>query len=545
MSMMLQEKTNMTRKSFGQFLMELLEIYGVEYVFGIPGVHTAELYRGLENSPITHVTPRHEQGAGFAADGYARVSGKPGVCLVVTGPGLCNTITAMGQAYADSIPMLVISGVNNPHENRSGNGYLHELPHQTALAEQVSAFSYSITSPEEIVPVLARAFAIFEGGRPRPVHIEVPLKIMNLDVAHLELPSARPHFTLPKVTAEDMREVAGLCQTAARPIILAGGGARGAAADIRTLAERLNAPVVLTINGRGILSSTHPLAVNATASHAPVRELIAEADLVIAIGTELGQTDYDIYKNGGTVINGTLVRIDVSQEQLNRNFPATIGLLSDAGAAARSLVAALPFEHRENPLAAQVAPTVEAMFALQSPDYRNANAVIESIYDAFPDAILVGDSTQPIYAGNDAMVIGDQGRWFNSATGFGTLGYGLPAAIGAQIAAKDRPVFAIAGDGGVQFSISELATAREAGVPLTLLLWDNACYGEIRNFMTDAGITPEGVDLVSPDFGLIAKAYGWDVARPADLTEFTQVIVEARSAKRNLVVLGIESLKRS
>ena len=119
MSMMLQEKTNMTRKSFGQFLMELLEIYGVEYVFGIPGVHTAELYRGLENSPITHVTPRHEQGAGFAADGYARVSGKPGVCLVVTGPGLCNTITAMGQAYSDSIPMLVISGVNNPHENRS------------------------------------------------------------------------------------------------------------------------------------------------------------------------------------------------------------------------------------------------------------------------------------------------------------------------------------------------------------------------------------------------------------------------------------------
>lgn len=534
----------MTRKSFGQFLLELLELYDVEYVFGIPGVHTAELYRGLKNSPITHITPRHEQGAGFAADGYARVSGKPGVCLVVTGPGLGNTITAMGQAYADSIPMLVITGVNNPHENRSGNGYLHELPHQTALAEQVSAFSHSITSPEEIVPVLARAFAIFEGGRPRPVHIEVPLKIMNMDVAHLDLPAARPRFALPKASVDDMREVAELCRTAERSIILAGGGARVAAGDIRTLAERLNAPVVMTVNGRGILSSAHPLAVNATASHAPVRDLIADADLVIALGTELGQTDYDIYKNCGTRINGTLVRVDISQEQLNRNFAASIGILSDAGAAVRSLLAALPFETRHNPLSERVAPTVEAMFALQSPAYLNANAIIESIYDVFPDAIVVGDSTQPIYAGNDAMVIGDKGRWFNSATGFGTLGYGLPAAIGAQLAAKDRPVLAIAGDGGVQFSIAELATAREAGVPLTLLLWDNACYGEIRNFMTKAGIEPEGVDLISPDFGLLAKAYGWEVARPTDLAEFGRVIVEARAARRNLVVLGIESLKR-
>lgn len=533
----------MSGKSFGQFLMELLHLYDVEFVFGIPGVHTAELYRGLENSPITHITPRHEQGAGFAADGYARVSGKPGVCLVVTGPGLGNTITAMGQAHADSVPMLVISGVNNLHENRSGNGYLHELPNQSALAEQVAAFSHTITSPAEILPVMARAFAVFEGGRPRPVHIEIPLGIMNMDVSGLELPKHRARFSRPQASAAEVAEMAALCDAAARPVILAGGGARGAAQALRALAERLDAPVVMTISGRGILASDHPLAVNATASHQPVRKLIAQADLVLAVGTELGQTDYDICKDGGMAINGRLIRVDLCQQQLNRNFACDLGVLSDAAPAIASLVEALPVRKRENPLADQVAATMEAMFAMQPEGYRHANAKIAAVFDELPDAVVVGDSTQPIYAGNDAITIGAEGRWFNSATGFGTLGYGLPAAIGAKRAAPDRPVLAIAGDGGVQFSIAELAMAREAGLPLTLLLWDNSCYGEIRNYMTAAGIRPEGVDLVSPDFALIAAAYGWEVARPADLGEFRQVIAEAHQARKFLVVLGIEGLR--
>lgn len=532
----------MAGKSFGEFLMELLHLYGVECVFGIPGVHTAELYRGLENSPITHVTPRHEQGAGFAADGYARVSGKPGVCLVVTGPGLCNTITAMGQAYADSVPMLVISGVNNLRENRSGNGYLHELPHQSALAEQVSAFSYTVTNPEDIVPVMARAFAIFEGGRPRPVHIEVPLDIMTTDVSELVLPTLRPRFARPCASAAEVAQLAALCRDAQRPIILAGGGARDAAPEVRALAERLNAPVVMTINARGLLPTGHPLAVNATASHAPVRELIAQSDLILALGTELGQTDYDIYKNGGARLNGTIVRVDICQQQLNRNYPADLGICSDVGATLQPLLQTFDAKVRANALAQDVPATMSAMEALRSADYQKASDMIAAVFETLPDAVIVGDSTQPVYAGNDAITISERGRWFNSATGFGTLGYGLPAAIGAKLAAPDRPVFALAGDGGVQFSISELATAKEAGLPLTLLLWDNSCYGEIRAYMEDASISPLGVDLVSPNFAMIAAAYGWEVARPGDLATFRQVISEAHAAGKNLVVLGIESL---
>ncbi len=181
-------------KTLGVYLTELLAAYGVDTVFGIPGVHTVELYRGLADSPIRHITARHEQSLGFMADGYARVSGKPGVCLVISGPGLTNTLTAMGQAYADSVPMLVISGVNALGKQGSGNGYLHELPDQQALASQVCAFSHSLTRAEELPQVVARAFAVFDGARPRPVHIEIPLDLMSAPADHLPLPAQPPRL---------------------------------------------------------------------------------------------------------------------------------------------------------------------------------------------------------------------------------------------------------------------------------------------------------------------------------------------------------------
>src|SRR5215469_4568789 len=162
----------------GEALVTLLEGYGVEYVFGIPGVHTVELYRGLAASSIRHVTPRHEQGAGFMADGYARVTGKPGVCFIITGPGMTNIATAMAQAYADSIPMLVISSVNARRELGSGDGRLHELPSQRNVFAGLTAFSHTLLDAAELPQLLARAFAVFESARPRPVHIEIPLDVI-------------------------------------------------------------------------------------------------------------------------------------------------------------------------------------------------------------------------------------------------------------------------------------------------------------------------------------------------------------------------------
>ena len=174
--------------STGVYLTHLLRAYGVDTVFGIPGVHTVELYRGLAGSGIRHVTPRHEQGAGFMADGYARASRKPGVCFIISGPGMTNIATAMGQAFGDSVPMLVISTVNAHGRMGSGEGWLHELPNQQALVAGVSAFSRTIHRPEELAPALAQAFAVFDGARPRPVHLELPIDVMLAPAGHLPMP---------------------------------------------------------------------------------------------------------------------------------------------------------------------------------------------------------------------------------------------------------------------------------------------------------------------------------------------------------------------
>src|SRR5689334_2124289 len=209
--------------TIGEALITLLEAHGVDTVFGIPGVHTVELYRGLARSKIRHVTPRHEQGAGFMADGYARAGGKPGVAFVITGPGLTNTITAMGQARADSVPMLVISGVNATPTLGKGLGFLHELPDQRGMIEKVALFSHRIESAAELPAALHRAFTTFATGRGGPVHIEIPLDVMGVPADGL---SARPvEGTARHADPDAMSEATRLMLEAKRPLILAGGGA--------------------------------------------------------------------------------------------------------------------------------------------------------------------------------------------------------------------------------------------------------------------------------------------------------------------------------
>src|SRR5450631_1056384 len=176
-------------KKLGHYLIEALEAAGVRHVFGIPGVHNLELYRGLERASLRHVTGRHEQGLGFMADGYARISGRPGVCFTISGPGVSNITTALGQAYGDSIPLLVIASQNRRGEAGSGRGFLHELPDQRALAGAVTAASFAIAEPGELAAALTQAFGIFAAARPRPVYIEIPLDVLAADATRLALPT--------------------------------------------------------------------------------------------------------------------------------------------------------------------------------------------------------------------------------------------------------------------------------------------------------------------------------------------------------------------
>lgn len=528
-------------QSTGQYLTRLLESYGVDTVFGIPGVHTVELYRGLAGSGIRHITPRHEQGAGFMADGYARASGRPGVAFIITGPGMTNILTPMGQAYADSVPMLVISTVNAQGRMGSGEGWLHELPNQQGLVAGVSAFSRTVHTPEELAPALAQAFAVFDGARPRPVHIELPINVMLASADHLPVPGTPARVSRPAPGAAGLDAAARLLGEAKRPLVLAGGGARHAAASVVSLAEALDAPVVMTINGRGILPLGHRLAVSLSASMPATRALIADADIVLALGTEMGPTDYDMYEDGGFSCPGRLIRIDIDPCQAMRGPAPELALAGDAGAAAEGLLARLTSRSPGDGEARAAA--ANAGIAELASSAQGDLAMLAAIRDTLPEALIVGDSTQLVYAGNMGFAAATPGSYFNSATGFGTLGYALPAATGARLGA-DRPVVALAGDGGLQFTISELTSTAEAKAPVILLLHDNSGYGEIKSYMVADGVPPLGVDLLTPDFLAIARACGWTATRLDSLSALAPALREAAAAKGPTLLLFGDDVRR-
>ncbi|QBX43088.1 5-guanidino-2-oxopentanoate decarboxylase [Pseudomonas fluorescens] len=500
----------------GEVLVKLLEDYGVEQVFGIPGVHTVELYRGLARSSINHVTPRHEQGAGFMADGYARTSGKPGVCFIITGPGMTNITTAMGQAYADSIPMLVISSVQTRSQLGGGRGKLHELPNQSALVGGVAAFSHTLMSAAELPGVLARAFALFQAGRPRPVHIEIPLDVLVEEADEL-LASVPVHIDRAGAAPAAVRRMSELLAGARRPLILAGGGAIDAAAELTELAELLDAPVALTINAKGMLPSSHPLLIGSTQSLVATRALVADADVVLAIGTELAETDYDVTFAGGFEIPGKLLRIDIDADQTVRNYPPHVALVADSRNAAQALLGALSqqalAERRNDWGQVRAARLRDELAATWDAPTLAQTRFLETVLHELPDAVFVGDSTQPVYTGNLTFNPERPRRWFNSSTGYGTLGYALPAAIGAWLGGSVEggarpPVVCLIGDGGLQFTLPELASAVEARTPVIILLWNNQGYEEIKKYMVNRAIEPVGVDIYTPDFIGVANALG-------------------------------------
>jgi len=479
----------------GERLVEGLAARGVEVVFGIPGVHTIELYRGLATGLLRHITPRHEQGAGFMADGYARATGKPGVAFVITGPGLTNTLTAMGQAREDSVPILVISGVNRRASLGRGLGLLHELPDQAAMVRAL-CHTETLTDPADLGGVLDRAFAAMLGARPGPAHIEVPTDVMPLPCPPLAAPMPVP--AAPVADAAALDEAAAILGAARAPVILAGGGVRRAAPAVAALARALSAPVVQTTNARGIMAGD-ALSVPASPSIAAVRALIRGADAVLALGTELGQTDYDMYANGQLPDLSGMIRVDICAEQLARH-PCRLAIRADAGAVAAALAARLPLRDGDGAARAATArAAARAELAGLHPAMPAQAAMVEAIRDAMPDAIIAGDSTQPVYAGNLCYEAPFPGAWFNAATGFGALGFGPGAAIGAAVG-SGRRVVCLIGDGGLGFSPAELRVAVDEGLPVTFVVWNNAAFREIAEAMIGAqtkviGCSPSPLEM--------------------------------------------------
>ncbi len=528
------------KKTLGSHLIETLEAHGVRHVFGIPGVHNLELYRGLARSGIRHVTGRHEQGLGFMADGYARVARRPGVCFTITGPGLTNIITAMGQAYGDSIPLLVIASENRAAEIGTGRGYLHELPDQLGIAARVAGMSRRIHSPAELPVAIAEAFAGFASARPRPAYLEIPRDLMTHDAAGLPPPAVGRAVPRPRAPAAAISEAVRRLRAASSPLILAGGGALGAVAEVRALAERLGAPTVMTINARGLLPPDHPLGISVSPTLGAVRKLIADADLVLAVGTELGQTDYDAYCVADFPAHANLIRIDIDADQLERNAQPALAIHADAATTLRAILAQEPGAARAQAGAVRAAASTAAALAELSPAMRREIDFLGVIRDALPGAILVGDSTQSVYAGNMGFAAATPGSWFNSATGYGTLGYALPASTGAGLAAPDRPVVCLVGDGGIQFSLGELAVPRDVDAWSAIIIWNNYGYGEIKTSMVAVGIDPVGVDVQPPDFGHVARAYGYSY-QIVDSTAALERALKGFATRRQVAVIEVRA----
>ena len=515
------QSTNPPTLTCAELLIRLLrDTYGVRALFGIPGVHTVELYRGLEGSDVRHITPRHEQGAGFMADGYARASGQPGVCLIITGPGMTNIATAMGQALADSIPMLVVSSVNRRDTLGMGQGRLHELPSQQQMISGVARFSHTLLDANTLPDVLSRAFAIFNGARPGPVHIEIPIDLFNAPV-NAPLTWQAPTLYRAAPDPEGLAQATQLLRSAKQPLILLGGGCVATPEAARALVEQLDAPTVTTINAKGLLGRDHPLDLGANAALPAIRELAANADVILAVGTELGETDYDVVFDDGFHLNGTLIRIDLDPEQLVRNQHTALGLVGDAGRSLELLLAYFP-DSLQRDGAERTAAALGALNLINDPAFSDFVPLYATLAEHLPEAILVGDSTAPVYAGNHLVSQPSPRRYFNASTGYGTLGYGLPAALGAQLARMDLPVVALVGDGGVMFTLSELATAVEERLPVVIVLWNNAGYEEIRRYMDANGVARLGVDIQAPNFLTLAEGFGCPsvlVESPAELAK--------------------------
>lgn len=320
----------------GQSLTLLLREYGVDIVFGIPGVHNVELFRDIEQTGIRCILPRHEQGAGFMADGYARATGRPGVCFVISGPGLTNIMTPMGQAHSDSVPMLVISSVIERRYIAKGFGRLHEMPDQEGAAGTVSRWSDTADNPEELPDLIARAFAGFFAERPGPVHIQIPLDVLKGPAEGDWSARAMPAPRRPEEAS--IAAAAGLLKAARKPFLLFGGGA-GASDAARALLDRLPAMAVTTVAGKGVIPEDHPRTLCATLPRTLIQDAVCQADVMLAVGTEFSGTDF---WRELPVLADKLVRIDIDAIALAGRPRAELAIPGDARVSLEMLLEHLP-----------------------------------------------------------------------------------------------------------------------------------------------------------------------------------------------------------
>ncbi len=512
----------------GEAVVAALEALGVRHVFGIVSVHNLPTVDAIARSgSVTFVPVRHEQGAVHIADGYARATGGLGVALASTGPGTANAMGGLFEAHSASSRVLLLTGQTETTWYGKGRSTIHEAERQTDMLRTVCRFVGHVRHHASIVPAVFEAVRDILSGRPQPGVVEIPI-----DLQYARGPvavGAVPAPVVPEPDGSAVQRAAALLRGADRPLIWAGGGvvSAGAAGQLTALAERLGAPVLTSVEGRGSIAEDHALAIGAHADLSAFDSVIATADVVLAVGTR--------FQLGGSVLRalsipGHLVHLDADPGVIDRFHPVEVGIVADARLGLDALLTAIPSPvGRADPAFAESAraarATVETDAArAMGPDHEKIAAVIRA---GLPrHGIVVKDATLPAYAwANRTLPVYEPRTSMRPVSQ--AIGPGLPLAIGAALGSGRRTVV-VHGDGGLMLSVGELATAVQENVPLVVCVFNDRGYGILR-IVQDMmlGGRRSAVDLVTPDFAALAESVGMVGSRAATVDEFEIAFVEA------------------
>lgn len=518
----------MPARSGAHVLVESLLAEGVDLLFGIPGVGTLAVYDAFVDNPeLRHIEVRHEQSAVFMADGYARASGRVGVAFTSNGPGALNTITAMATAHNDSVPVLHLVSENPPDVRRKGKGHFHDISDQFGIFRPVSAFAAQVALADEIPAAVNSAFFALRNRRPRPALVEFANEAFTTDTSATVLPAAE---TVERpIDRVALARAAEVLAGAERPMVWAGGGiaTAEAAAAVTRIVERLGAPVITTQKGKGAIRWDHPLHVGNWANEQPTRDQIADCDVLLAVGTR-----FSYFPTGGWSLRlpDRIVQIDIDPAEIGRNYRVEAGVVGDAGLALAAIEDELdrlghrPLPWRDGEVADVLARIGEAVGAPVEIE------VLDQIRSVLPaESLVFNDPTTIAFWARSHWKTDRPRTWF-VPSGFGTLGFALPASIGARLARPDTPSVAIIGDAGVMFTIQDLMTAVQENVPAIVMVFNDEGYGVERRHQDHLYGRRSGVDVRPPDFVALAQAFGARGIRVDDLSQVGETLAAVLDA---------------
>ncbi len=490
----------------GHVVVESLEALGAEVAFGVPGIHALAIWEALRTAGLRVGGARTELCAGFAADGYARSCGRPAPLLLSTGPGALNSLTALMEAASAHVPVVAISSQIPLAMLGRGRGYLHELPDQLASFAPVVKHAARAESIEAIPDTLAQAWRAALTPPSGPVYVELPVDLLRAEAPTTPVGVLDGSPMMTGASAHSRAEACRLIAESRAPVIWAGGGVvrSGAGDQLKAFAELLDAPVATTYMGKGVIADDDRLAVGCGCDEAAFQELLAAADVVICIGTELGAETTGQYE---LRFSGQVIQIDADASRIGTTYPA-LGLVGDAKLTLSALTRELAPCSRPGVAAKVAGLRARIRAGLQSQGHATELGLLAAIEDALePGAVGCWDMTILAYwAAAHLRMRG--GQQFLYPLGSGTLGYAWPAAIGASIAHPERQVLAVVGDGGFQYALAELGTAAQHRIGAKLLLIDDGGYGILREYQRDAYGETGFVDLGQPDFAELAAAFG-------------------------------------